>query len=376
MTKRMFIMLTLVAVVFGGVFGFKAWTGYMMGKKMAARGMPPQTVSTIVANYREWQPKLHAVGSLRAVRGVDINPEVPGVVARIHFKQGQNVKQGDLLLELDADSDTARLQSLKAAAELAGITYRRDLAQFQVNAVSKQTVDTDEANLKQAVANTAEQQAMVDKKFIRAPFSGRLGIRRVDIGQYLNVGAGIVTLQSLDPIYLDFFLPQQALNAIRVGQQVIAGINTWPGLTFNGKIIVINPQVESATRNIRIRAILKNTARKLLPGMYATVDIVSGTPQRYITLPQTAIVYNPYGDIVYLAIKKGADEQGKARLVAKAVFVTIGSTRGDQVAIIKGIKDGDTVITTGQIKLRNGSPILINNAIQPGFDANPQPQDK
>jgi len=376
MTKRMFIMLMLVAVVFGGVFGFKAWKGYMMGKKMAARGMPPQTVSTIVANYREWQPKLHAVGSLHAVRGVDINPEVPGVVAKIHFKQGQDVKQGDLLLKLDASSDTARLQSLKAVAKLARITYRRDLAQFQVKAVSKQTVDTDKANLKQAIANAAEQQAMVNKKFIRAPFSGRLGIRQVDVGQYLNVGAGIVTLQTLDPIYLDFFLPQQTLNAIRVGQQVIARINTWPGLTFSGKVIVINPQVESSTRNIRIRAILKNPMHKLLSGMYATVDVVSGSSQRYITLPQTAIVYNPYGNIVYLAGEKGTGKQGKPRLVAKAVFITIGSTRGDQVAIIKGIKEGDTVITTGQIKLRNGSPILINNAIQPGFDANFQPQDK
>jgi len=376
MIKRMFIMLMLVAVVFGGVFGFKAWTGYMTGKKMAARGMPPQTVSTLRAGYREWQPKLHAIGSLRAVRGVDISPEVPGIVARIHFKQGQDVKQGDLLLELDASSDTARLQSLKAAAKLARITYRRDQAQFRINAVSKQTVDTDDANLKQAMANAAEQQALVDKKFIRAPFPGRLGIRQVDVGQYLNVGTGIVTLQALEPIYIDFFMPQQALNAIRVGQKVIARINTWPDLAFGGKIAVINPQVESATRNIRIRAILKNPAHKLLPGMYATVDIVSGPPRRYITLPQTAIVYNPYGNIVYLVGEGRAGKQGKPKLVAKAVFVTTGSTRGDQVAIIKGIREGDTVITTGQIKLRNGSPILINNAIQPGFDANPQPQDK
>jgi len=374
MTKRMFIMLILVAVVFGGVFGFKAWTGYMTGKKMAARGMPPQTVSALQANYQEWQPKLHAVGSLRAVRGVNISPEVSGIVARIHFKQGQDVKKGDLLLELDASSDTARLQSLRAAAKLARITYRRDQAQFQVKAVSQQTVDTDDANLKQALANVAEQQALVDKKFIRAPFSGRLGIRQVDVGQYLDVGTEIVTLQTLNPVYLDFFLPQQALNAIRVGQKVIARINTWPA--FSGKIAVINPQVESATRNIKIRAILKNPMHKLLPGMYATVDVVSGPPRRYITLPQTAIVYNPYGNIVYLAGKKGTGKQGKPKLVAKAVFVTTGSTRGDQIAIIKGIKEGDTVITTGQIKLRNGSPILINNVIQPGFDANPQPQDK
>jgi len=376
MIKRMLIMLILVAVVFGGIFGFKAWTGYMMGKKMAARGMPPQTVSTIVANYQEWQPKLEAVGSLRAVRGVDISPEIPGIVVRIHFKQGQEVKKGALLLELDASSDIARLQSLKAAAELARIIYRRDKAQFKVKAVSRQTVDTDEANLKQAIANAAEQQAIVDKKSIRTPFSGRLGIRQVDAGQYLKAGTTIVTLQALDPIYLDFFLPQQALNAIRVGQKVTVRINTWPERVFSGSISVINPQVESATRNVSIRATLENKDHKLLPGMYATVDVISGKPKHYITLPQTAITYNPYGNLVYLVKHKGVDKQGKPKLVAKTVFVTLGSTRGDQVAILKGVKAGDTVVTSGQIKLRNGSPVLINNAIQPGFDANPQPQDQ
>jgi len=376
MTKRMFIMLILVAVVFGGVFGFKAWTGYMMGKKMAARGMPPQTVSTLQAGYQEWQPKLEAVGSLRAVRGVDISPEVPGIVARIHFKQGQDVKKGTLLLELDASSDTARLQSLKAAAELARITYRRDLAQFRVKAVSKQTVDTDEANLKQAIANAAEQQAMVNKKFIHAPFSGRLGIRQVDIGQYLKTGTAVVTLQALEPIYLDFFLPQQVLNAIKVGQKVIARTNTWPDRMFRGSISVVNPQVESSTRNVRVRATLENRDHSLLPGMYVTVNIVSGLSQRYITLPQTAITYNPYGNMVYLAEKKGEDKEGRPQRTARSVFVTTGAERGDQVAIIKGIKEGDIVITAGQMKLRNGSPILVNNAIQPSFDANPQPEDQ
>jgi len=376
MIKRMLIMLTLTAVVFGGIFGFKAYKARMMGKFMASRGAPTQTVSTIEADYQPWQPKLKAVGSLRAVHGVDLSPEVPGIVTRIHFRQGQDVKKSALLLELDASSDTARLQSLKAAAALARITYRRDQAQFRVKAVSKQTVDTDEANLKQAIANVAEQQALVNKKFIHAPFSGRLGIRQVDNGQYLNAGAAVVTLQALDPIYLDFFLPQQALNAIKVGQEVIAKTNTWPGRAFSGKISVINPQVESNTRNVKVRAVLSNPDHRLLPGMYATVDLVSGPPQRYITLPQTAITYNPYGNMAYLAEENGKNKEGKPQLIARSVFVTTGPTRGDQVAILKGVKEGDSVVTSGQIKLRNGSPILINNAIQPSFDANPQPEDQ
>jgi len=381
MTKRMIIMLIVVGIVFGGIFGFKAWTGYMMGKHMASRGAPSQTVSTIEAGYQQWQPKLEAVGSLNAMRGADLSPEVAGIVSSIHFRQGEDVKTGALLLELDASSDIARLQSLKAVAELARTTYQRDKAQFQVKAVSQQILDTDAANLKQALANVAEQQALVNKKIIRAPFSGRLGIRAVDLGQYLNAGSVIVTLQALDPIYLDFYLPQQALAAISVGQEVAARTDTWPGQVFTGKVEVIEPRVDTSTRNVKVRAKLDNSNHQLLPGMYATVDIISGKPRRYITLPQTAITYNPYGNLVYLVEhkgvkKKGADKQGKPKLVAKAVFVTTGNTRGDQVAILKGVKAGDTVVASGQIKLRNGSPIVINNSIQPSDNPNPKPEDK
>jgi len=376
MTKRMIIMFAVTAAVFGSIFGYKAWSGYMMGKQMAARGMPAQTVSTIQAGYQPWQPELAAVGSLRAVRGTDLSPEVPGIVARIHFQQGEEVQAGTLLLELDASSDTARLNALKAAADLARITYRRDKAQYKARAISRQTVDTDEANLKQTLANVAEQQALVNKKSIRAPFSGRLGIRQVDIGQYLKAGDKIVTLQALNPIYLDFFLPQQALNTVKVGQMIKATTNTWPNQTFSGRISVINPQVETSTRNVSIRTTLKNPEHKLLPGMYATVAIDSGPVQRYITLPQTAITYNPYGNMVYAVEKKGVDKKGRPQLAARAVFVTTGAARGDQVAILKGVREGDTIITAGQLKLHNGSPVVINNAIKPSFDENPEPEDR
>jgi membrane fusion protein (multidrug efflux system) len=376
MTKRMIIMLVLVGAVFGGIFGFQAFKGKMMKKFMSSKGSPPQTVSAMKAAYQEWQPQLEAVGSLHAVNGVDVSPQVAGTVTAIPFQQGEEVKKGDVLLQLYADDDIAKMKALEVAAELAKTTYERDKKQLEVKAVSQQTIDTDAANLKQAVANVAEQQALVDKKTIRAPFSGQLGIRAVDLGQYLNAGTTIVSLQALDPIYLDFSIPQKQLGAIKIGQKVTARTDTFPGETFVGKIAVINPEVDTTTLNVKVRAKLENPHHKLLPGMYATVDIANGSPQRYITLPQTAITYNPYGDIVYLVESQGKDEKGNPKLIAKQMIVTTGETRGDQVAVVNGVKEGDTVVTAGQIKLRNGVPLIINNAIEPSFEPNPQPVDQ
>jgi membrane fusion protein (multidrug efflux system) len=198
----------------------------------------------------------------------------------------------------------------------------------------------------------------------------------VDLGQYLNAGTTIVSLQALDPIYLDFSIPQKQLGAIKIDQKVTARTDTFPGETFVGKIAVINPEVDTTTLNVKVRAKLENPHHKLLPGMYATVDIANGSPQRYITLPQTAITYNPYGDIVYLVESQGKDEKGNPKLIAKQMIVTTGETRGDQVAVVNGVKEGDTVVTAGQIKLRNGVPLIINNAIEPSFEPNPQPVDQ
>jgi membrane fusion protein (multidrug efflux system) len=328
------------------------------------------------AGYQDWQPQLEAVGSLRAVNGVDVSPQVEGIVTAIPFEQGEEVKSGTVLLQLYADDDIARLNALKAAAELAKTTFERDKIQLEIKGVSQQTLDTDAANLKQANANVAEQQALIDKKTIRAPFDGRLGIRAVNLGQYLTAGTPITTLQSLDPIYVDFSIPQKQLGEVEVGQEVTARTDTFPGETFVGKIAVINPEIDTTTLNVKVRARLDNPHHKLLPGMYATVDIATGSPQRYITLPQTAITYNPYGDIAYLVESQGTDEKGQPKLSARQVFVTTGAKRGDQIAVTKGINEGDTVVTSGQIKLRNGTPLLINNAIQPGFEPNPQPQDQ
>jgi membrane fusion protein (multidrug efflux system) len=310
------------------------------------------------------------------VNGANLSPQVAGTVSALHFNSGADVKKGDLLLELQSADDVAKLEALKATATLAKITYDRDRTLAKTTAVSQQQVDTDEANLKNALALVDQQQATVDYKFIKAPFAGRLGLRQVDLGQYLAAGTTIVTLQQLDPIYVDFYLPQQSLAQIKVGQSVTAKVDTFPGKTFDGSILAINATVDPATRNIQVRATIPNKNDLLLPGMFATVDIAVAAPQHYVTLPQTAISYNSYGNIVYLIDDKGKDANGKEQLVARQTFVTTGATRGDQVAVLKGVKDGDTVVVSGQMKLHNGTPVNINNTVQPADDPNPKPADQ
>ena len=376
MTKRMIIMLIAVGVVFGGVFGFQIFKNAMIKKFMSAMPQPPQTVSTVTAAVQEWQPQIEAVGSLRAVNGADLAFEVSGIVKELHFKSGDDVAAGDILPTLRADDDSAKLEALKATAALSEIVHQRDQEQFKIKAVSQATLDADAANLKNAKAQVAEQQAVVDKKTLRAPFAGHLGVRVVDIGQYISAGTAVVTLQALDPIYADFFLPQQALNQIRLEQVVTIKIDTYPNGDFAGTITAINPKVDPATRNVQVRATLKNPDRLLLPGMYASVNVAAGGKQRYLTLPQTAVTYNPYGETIYVVDDKGQDPQGRPQLIARQIFVTAGLKRGDQVAILSGIEEGQTVVTAGQMKLRNGSPLVIDNTIRPTADANPTPIDQ
>jgi membrane fusion protein (multidrug efflux system) len=376
MLKRMIIMLALTVLVLGGVFGFEAFKSVMIGKYMKTLANPPQTVSTMTAISQEWRSQLEAVGSVRAVNGANVSAQVAGTVSAIHFQSGNDAKKDDLLLELMAEDDIAHLNALKATATLAKITLERDSSLVETKAVSQQTVDTDKGNLMNAEALVAQQQALVDYKFIRAPFSGRLGIRQVDLGQYLAAGTTIVTLQQIDPIYIDFYLPQKALAQIQVGQQVSGNVDAFPDEMFVGRVSAINSLVDTATRNVQIRATMQNKDGLMLPGMFATVDINTSKPQRYVTLPQTAITYNSYGNIVYLVDDKGKDANGQPQHVARQSFVTTGETRGDQVAVLSGVKDGDVVVTAGQIKLHNGTAVIVNNAIQPANDPNPKPADK
>jgi membrane fusion protein (multidrug efflux system) len=376
MTKRMLIMLIGVGLLFGGIFAYKAFVSYKLKKSMSAYQAPPVAVSATEAKYLVWQPQLSAVGSLRAVRGVDVTSEIAGLVQKIYFSSGDEVKEGKLLLQLNADSDIALLHSLEAAAELANTVYERDRKQYAVQAVSKAALDADAADLKVKRAQVAQQAAIVIKKSIHAPFAGKLGISTVNPGQYINPGDKIVTLQSLDLIYLDFYLPQQDLPQLSLGQRVIATTDSYPGRRFTGKITTVNPKVDTNTRNIQVEATIENPAHKLLPGMYAALEVHAGATKRYLTLPQTAITYNPYGDTVFVVEKSGKGPGGQAVLTVRQAFVTVGPRRGDQVAILEGVREGETVVTSGQLKLKNGSRVIINNQIQPTNEAAPTPPNE
>ncbi|MBY0511310.1 MAG: efflux RND transporter periplasmic adaptor subunit [Rhodospirillaceae bacterium] len=372
LVKRMALMLGVVVLIAAAIVGYKAFTGSARQAALRAQGGALQTISTIVAATQAWTPELAAVGSLRAVNGADLSLEVSGIVEDIAFNSGDDVEAGTVLLRLKAADDLAKLQSLQAMEKLAAVTYDRNMRLRNSQHVSQATLDTNEANLKNARALVAQQQAMIEKKTLRAPLSGHLGLRAVDKGQYLNAGTTIVTLQALDPIFIDFFLPQQDLDRIKTGQGVAARIDTYPGRDFPGEIIAINPKVDAANRNVQVRASFKNADHKLFPGMYATVKVAAGDINRYITLPQTSVVYSPYGDAVYIVDKK-TNDKGEEQLVARYSFVTLGETRGDIVAVLSGVKEGETVVTAGQIKLRNGAPVKIDNTVQPSMDASPKP---
>ncbi|HML27407.1 MAG TPA: efflux RND transporter periplasmic adaptor subunit [Hyphomicrobium sp.] len=374
MLKRMIVMLAGMAVVFGALAWFVNFRNVMIGKVMASLADPPQTVSTIAATASEWQPELTAVGSFRAVNGADLALQQSGIVDRIYFESGKDVRAGDVLLDLHKEDDVAKLQSLQATADGTGITLRRDQGQLKINAVSQATVDADLVNQRNAIALVNQQQALVDQKRLRAPFGGRLGVRQVDVGQYLTAGTTIVTLQALDRLYVDFNLPQQAIDQIKIGEDVSAHVDAYPGEIFKGQILAINSKVDQSSRNLQVRAIFNNPQHKLLPGMYAVVDVAVDKPSRYVTLPQTAIVYNPYGNAVFLAVRK--EESGSEALVARQVFVKTGLTRGDQVAVISGVEPGAAVVTAGQMKLRNGTLLNVNNSIPVANDPNPQPIDR
>jgi membrane fusion protein (multidrug efflux system) len=343
---------------------------------MSAGGIPPVTVSTIHATNEAWQPQFKAVGSLRAVRGVDLASEISGLVRSVHFKSGDEVKAGQLLVQLNADPDIAQLHALEAAADLAEITYERNKKQIEAQAISQSTLDSVSADLKSKQAQVTQQAAVVAKKTISAPFAGRLGISSVNPGQYVNSGEKIVTLQSLDSIFIDFSLPQQELSLVSRGQTAVVFIDAYPGKTFTGKITAINPKVDPGSRNVQVEAVIANPGRELLPGMYATLEVLYGAAQHYLTLPRTAVTFNPYGETVYLVEEKGTDKAGKKTLTVRQTFVTLGPARGDQVAVLSGVKEGDQVVTSGQLKIKNNSAVIINNQVQPLNDAAPKPVEQ
>ena len=371
MKKRMRIMLISVAILFGCIIAYKIFISFMINSYISKLKNPIQTVSTMEVKYSDWLPEKKATGSLRAIQGVNVTTELAGMIKNIYFVPGTVVKKDTVLVQLNIDADVAQLNALKASEELAKTNLNRDLLQFKVQAVSKAVLDSDAANLKNFSAQVTQQKAIIEKKTITAPFSGRLGISLVNLGQYLNPGDKVVTLQQLDPLYLDFYMPQQFINEIKVNQSVRTSSESFPGKTYQGKITTIDPIVDSATRNVEAEAIIANPNLELVPGMYTEVIVSTGKPKRYLTLPHSAVTFNPYGDIIYLVNEKQNESDKKSVKTVTQIFVTTGDTRGDQIAILEGLKEGDVVVTSGQLKLKNGSRIEINNTVVPANNPNP-----
>ncbi|MFJ7566758.1 efflux RND transporter periplasmic adaptor subunit [Herminiimonas sp. NPDC097707] len=390
MKKRIIIMLLAVLVLVAALaLGF-----YLHIQKLIASSPKPspQTVTAAPVRLLEWQPQLAAVGTLSAVRGVDVTTEIAGLVSNVNFKSGQEVEAGAVLVQMNADADIAQLQSLQAAAELSASVLARDKQQFVVQAISQAQLDGDIADLKGKRALAAQQAALVAKKTIRAPFAGKLGITTVNPGQYLNPGDKVVTLQRINPIYVTFYLPQKQVSKLSLGQKVNVATDGFPDQTFSGQITALSPKIDTTTSNLQIQATLTNAERQLLPGMFANANVDVGEKKNYLTLPQTAITYNPYGSTVFIVKEAGEKTtEGKAGdkkapapatpaattgLVVQQVFVTTGETRGDQVAILQGLKEGQQVVTSGQVKLKNGTSVVIDNTIQPENNPNPSPQEK
>ncbi len=369
--KRLKIMLICVAILFGGIILYKSVMSFII-KRAIANQSRVITVSAMTVGYSTWQSTLTASGSLRAIRGVNVTTELAGMVQSIYFTPGSYVGAGTLLVQLNADNDIAQLNSLKANAELAKVTYQRDKAQYAIQAVSKQVLDTDAANLKSLEAQVIEQAAVVAKKSIHAPFEGRLGINLTNPGQFINPGDKVVTLQTLDPIYVDFYMPQQALAQLAVGQFTTVTSDAFPDMKFTGKITTIDPAVDVATRNVQVEATIANPEHKITPGMYVSVEVTVGKPQQFITVPQTAVTFNPYGDLVFIVNKKTAKDGKKSGLFVKQHFITTGETRGEQIQVLKGLNAGDVIVTSGQLKLKNDSEIEINNSLTPSD--NPAPE--
>ncbi len=373
--RRLVIMVLAVAVLFGLIFGWGALRNHFIAKFLATLPFQPQTVSTMVAVETPWQPRIQAVGSVVAINGANLSSEVSGIVDTINFQSGDQVKAGQVLLTLRANNDPAVLAQLEATAAVDKSDFLRDKKQFKADAVSQAQVDTDQATYLAAQAQVAAQQALMDEKIVRAPFAGTIGIRQVNIGQYLAAGTEIATLQQLNPLYVDFYLPQQALAVVRVGQAVVVTIDAFAGQEFDGQVTAINSAIDTSTRTVQVRAEIRNDAGILRPGMFASIAIDIGAPRDYVTLPQTAITYNPYGDTVFL-LHHGTGGDGKPALLAAQQFVQLGDTRGDQVAVVKGVAPGDTVVTAGQLKLVNGSSVTVDNRVPVPDDANPSPPNE
>lgn len=337
--------------------------------------MPPESVTSLVVQAEEWVPALRTVGSTAAVQGVMVSTDQPGIVAKINFESGQSVKVGDLLVQLDVAQEEAQLRAAFAQQKLAALNLQRQQNLMKSRVSAQADLDTAQAQYDQASAAVLEMKSHVDRKTIRAPFSGVIGIRLVNLGQYLQSGAEVASLQALDPIYVNFWLPQQNLNQITPGQLVKIKVDGMADVEFEGKINAVDSVIAESTRNARVQATFSNEKNLLRPGMFVNVDIPLDKKESYVVIPATSIQYAPYGDMVYIIEDIADQKTGKTYRGVRQQIVKLGESRGDRVAVVSGINPGEEVVTSGVFKLRPGSAVQVNNTIEPGNSNAPTPED-
>ena len=373
MAKRMFLMLVVAAAVIGSLGYFKL-RQVQAAVKSHTFTPPPEAITTIVAKQETWPATLNVVGTMAAIHGVTVSADLPGTVDEIKFESGKWVQQGDVLVDLDTRQERAQLAAMDAQHELAKLNYARQEQLVKEGVISRQDYDKAIADQKQTLANSAEIQATIDRKTIRAPFSGVLGIRQVNLGQYLAAGNPIVSLQSLDPIYVNFNVPQQNLGTMTIGHSVTITTDQLSGARFTGHISAIDSVIDQSTRNVQVQATLTNPQGKLRPGMFVEVEATVGASRTVFPLPASAINYAPFGDSVFIVSDLNSPT-GQSYRGVRQQFVKVEGARGDQVGVVSGLKAGDEVVTSGVFKLRNGAAVAVNNKIQPGNNPAPKPED-
>ena len=375
MKKRVIFTIVGLLVLIGVLAGIKG----LQISQMVANGKqfvpPPETVTAFEVHPDSWESLLTSVGSLEAVQGVMVTAELKGKVEDIAFKPGEMVRAGDLLVQQDISSETAQLRASEASAALAKITLERIRKLLTEKTVSQSQYDNADAQYKEAAAQLDTIRSAISKKTIRAPFAGRLGIRLINLGQILNEGDAIVSLQSLDPIFVNFSLPQQQLAQVQPGLTVRMTTDVLPGRVIEGKITAINPAVDAATRNIRVQATAANPQEKLRPGMFVNVAVVLPAQEKVLPIPATAVLYAPYGDSVFIVEEKKIDKNSPPSKIVRQQFVQLGKKRGDFIAVASGLKGGETIVSTGVFKLRNGQAVVVNNALAPEFKLMPKTND-
>jgi len=374
MVKRMILMLAVVGIFMAGL-GFMKYRQIQEAIGQASSFQPPpEAVTTIAATQQKWPATLSAIGTMAAVQGVMVSADLPGIVERIAFESGGPVTEGDLLVQLDTRQERAQLAAAEAARDLAELNFKRMHGLVDEGAITRAEYDQAAAEQKQTEARVDEIRATIARKTIRAPFSGILGIRQVNLGQYLSGGNAVVSLQSLDPIYVNFNVPQQDVAQVKIGGDVRITIPEQTGGGFTGRITAINSVIDEATRNVQIQATLANPRGVLRSGMFVQTEVILGANRPIVTLPASAISYAPYGDSVFV-VADLKDSQGRTYKGVRQQFVKLGGTRGDQIGVLSGVRPGEEIVTSGVFKLRNGAAVQVNNKVQPGNNAAPKPED-